>query len=131
MQTSFARHSWAALHRALSSALMLGILGEHARSERARKLLSRFINVMADITNNLDPQEISTPIQRGLAALSKLNIQDPRESQAVNGIPVPLKAHEDVSAIITPATSSDVEERSPYSVLVCLMIVSSIGSSIG
>ena len=98
---------------------MLGIVGEHARSERARKLLSRFINVMADITNNLDPQEISAPIQRGLAALSKLNIQD---AQAVNGIPIQPKDHEDVSAIITP-TTSDIEERSPYSVLVRLSLL--------
>ena len=96
---------------------MLGIMGEHMRSERARRLLSRFINVIADITNNLDPQEISSPIQRGLAALSKLNIHDARDSQVPNGIGLESKAHEDISAIITPA-NSEVEERSPYSILV-------------
>ena len=116
-KTAFARQSWAALHRALGAALMLGIIGEHTRSERARRLLSRFINVMADITNNLDPQEISSPIQRGLAALSKLGIHDARDSLVTNGIAVGSKDHEDVSAIITPA-NSEMEERSPYSVLV-------------
>jgi hypothetical protein len=115
-QTSFARQSWAAVHRALSSALMLGILGEHTHNDRAKKLLTRFINVMADITNNLDPQEISTPIQRGLAALSKLNIQEAQDLNGVNGIG--KKDSEDVAAIITPSSSED-HERSPYSVLVC------------
>ena len=98
---------------------MLGIIGEHMRNERARRLLSRFINVIADITNNLDPQEISSPIQRGLAALSKLSIHDARDSQVANGIALGLRDHEDVSAIITPA-NSELEERSPYSVLVSL-----------
>ena len=74
---------------------------------------------MADITNNLDPQEISTPIQRGLAALSKLGIQDGQDAGAVNGIAIGSDHHEDVSVIITPSASgSDLEERSPYSVLV-------------
>ena len=118
-KTTFARSSWAAVHRALGSAVMLGIIGEHTRSERAGRLLSRFINVMADITNNLDPQEISSPIQRGLAALSKLNIHDARGSQATNGIDIGFKEHDDISAIITPS-ASDPEERSPYSVLVRL-----------
>jgi hypothetical protein len=95
---------------------MLGILGEHTHNDRAKKLLTRFINVMADITNNLDPQEISTPIQRGLAALSKLNIQEAQDLNGVNGIG--KKDSEDVAAIITPSSSED-HERSPYSVLVC------------
>lgn len=95
---------------------MLGILGEHTHNERAKKLLIRFINVMADITNNLDLQEISTPIQRGLAALSKLNIQEAQDLNGVNGIG--KKDSEDVAAIITPSSSGD-HERSPYSVLVC------------
>lgn len=113
-QTTYARSSWAALHRALGAALMLGIIGEHTRSERAKRLLSRFINVMADITNNLDPQEISSPIQRGLAALSKLSIQD---AKLTNGVALGQMDHDNVSAIITPATS-EMDERSPYSVLV-------------
>ena len=96
---------------------MLGIMGEHTRSERARRLLSRFINVMADITNNLDPQEISSPIQRGLAALRKLSIHDARDLRVANGVALGSKEHEDFSDIITPA-NSEMEERSPYSVLV-------------
>jgi hypothetical protein len=119
LKTSFARQSWAAVHRALSSALMLGILGEHSHNERAKRLLVRFINVMADITNNLDPQEISSPIQRGLAALSKLDINDAPDLTSVNSLGE--KHSEDVAAIITPASSGD-HERSPYSVLVCYQV---------
>ncbi|TKA83098.1 hypothetical protein B0A55_00868 [Friedmanniomyces simplex] len=75
--TAYARQSWAAMHRALSSALLLGILGEHTRSERARRLIGRFVAVIGDITNSVDPQEISVPVQRGLAALGRLKIQEP------------------------------------------------------
>ena len=87
-------------------------------NDRAKKLLIRFINVMVDITNNLDAQEISTPIQRGLAALSKLNIQEAQGVSDVNGVAIGKVDNDDVAALITPANSTDLEERSPYSVLV-------------
>ena len=127
-QTSFARQSWAAVHRALSSALMLGILGEHNHNDRAKKLLTRFINVMADITTSLDPQEISAPIQRGLAALSKLDIQEARDLSDANGNAIGKMDSDDVAAMITPS-SSDVEERSPYSLLVRISITLSIANN--
>ena len=107
---------------------MLGILGEHTHSDRAKKLLIRFINVMADITTNLDPQEISNPIQRGLAALSKLNIQEARDLSDANGNALGRLDSDDVAAMITPS-SSDLEERSPYSVLVCISIIFSVASN--
>lgn len=111
MQTSFARQSWAALHRALGSALLIGIIGEHNRQERAKRLVNRFANVMADITNNLDPQEISSPIQRGLNALRKLT--DPSMPMDTG-----IGKH-DGPAVITPASSGSpgTEQYSPYSVL--------------
>lgn len=74
--TAYARQSWAAIHRGLGSALLLGILGEHTRNDRARHLLSRFINAIHDITTNIDPQEIAAPLQRGISALRRLNIQE-------------------------------------------------------
>ncbi|KAK3724353.1 hypothetical protein LTR37_000977 [Vermiconidia calcicola] len=126
--TSFARQSWAALHRALGSALLLGILGEHTRNERARRLLTRFINVMTDITNSVDPQEISSPIQRGLAALSKLGFQEARTAQVINSMAFGTKDKIAIaedgsikieSSAITP-NSNPMEENhelSPYSVL--------------
>jgi hypothetical protein len=127
IQTSFARQSWAALHRALGSALLLGILGEHTHNDRARKLLTRFINVMADITNNLDAQEISAPIQRGLSALSKLGIQ---EAQTSRHVEVPSATQDRISvgedgslrienSMVTPTSNpaDESHELSPYSVL--------------
>ncbi|OCL08497.1 hypothetical protein AOQ84DRAFT_376712 [Glonium stellatum] len=77
--TPFATRSWASVHRSLSSALLLGILGEPSRNERARTLLSNLVSVLSDITSNVDPAELSAPITRSIAALQKLiNVQDPR-----------------------------------------------------
>jgi len=74
--TSYARQSWASVHRALSSALLLGIMGEHTRNERCRRLLGRFAALMGDITGSVDPQELAAPMERAIAALRKLNISD-------------------------------------------------------
>lgn len=137
--TSFARQSWAAMHRALSSSLVLGILGEHTRNDRARKLISRFIAVMTDITNSIDPQEISAPVQRGVNALLKLRISEQRPPEFPGDAPIVnndgleddgFKA--DHSAIITPANSDtipsdDHHDHSPYSVLNTILWGSNCG----
>ncbi|KAK5138050.1 hypothetical protein LTR08_005848 [Meristemomyces frigidus] len=132
--TSFTRQSWAAMHRALSSALLLGILGEHTRNERARRLIGRFIAVMGDITNSVDPQEISAPVQRGITALRKLKIQEPRPPHfgddtniLVSYSDVPeedgtFRLDHDHNPIITPANSdtagaADGEDHSPMTIL--------------
>lgn len=103
---------------------MLGIIGENSRNERAHRLVDRFLNVMADITNNIDPQEISAPIQRGLSALRKLSTADGRGSQATDGIgefefrtPLNTPLTINKAALMTPSTSDASEEHSPYSVL--------------
>lgn len=103
---------------------MLGIIGENSRNERAHRLVDRFLTVMADITNNIDPQEISAPIQRGLAALHKLSTADGRGSQATDGIckfGIVMAANAlltiGTASLMTPATSDSSEEHSPYSVL--------------
>jgi hypothetical protein len=71
----FARQSWAAMHRALSSALLLGILKGPVQNQRVRTLLDKFILVMSDLSSTLDPSEVSGPITRSLAALRHLNSQ--------------------------------------------------------
>lgn len=136
--TFFARQSWAAVHRALSSALLIGIIGEHRTNDRARRLIARFIALMSDITSTVDPSEISAPVKRGVAALRKLNIEEVRSGSfgdaaslaspvdgggggggggAVGG----SDAKFDRSQIFTPANSESAgtvdEENSPYSVL--------------
>jgi len=70
--TPFATRSWTAVHRSISSALLLGILGEHNRNERARGLLQNLIQVLTDVTKNVDPAELATPITRSVSALQRL-----------------------------------------------------------
>ena len=75
--TPFATRSWASVHRSLSSALLLGIIGEHNRNERARSLLSNLIQVLTEVTSTVDPAELSAPITRSVSALQRLlNLQN-------------------------------------------------------
>jgi len=75
--TEFASQSWAAVHRSLSSALLLGILREPTKNERVRTLLGRLVTVMSSITSGVDPSELSAPITRSIAALRKLLPSEP------------------------------------------------------
>jgi hypothetical protein len=70
--TKFASQSWAAVHRSLSSALLLGILGEPSRNERVQSLISKLATVFSDNLSGIDPTELSTPLSRSVAALQKL-----------------------------------------------------------
>ncbi|KAK4545157.1 hypothetical protein LTR36_003708 [Oleoguttula mirabilis] len=129
--TFYARQSWAAMQRALSSALLLGILGEHMRNERARRLVGRFVAVMGDITSSIDPQEISAPVQRGITALRKLKILEHRTPHFADETSMAAPSSDgqeenggfklDHSSIITPANSDSAgaegDDHSPYSVL--------------
>lgn len=121
--TFFARQSWAAVHRALSSALLLGILGEHAWNERARKLIGRFMTLMTEVTATVDPSEVSAPVQRGIAALRKLHIEEPRASSFIadmaNTKTSAEPARPEQKQVFTPSNSDTTgeEDHSPYSVL--------------
>lgn len=85
--TVFASRSWAAVHRSLSCALLLGILKEPERNERARMLLEKLISVLTDITSKVDPTELSTPVTRSMIALRKLlNLQDASKQQQKQGM---------------------------------------------
>lgn len=83
---------------------------------------------MADITNNVDAQEVSAPIQRGLSALSKLGIQEADIARHAGMTTTfgqdKISVAEDGSlkienAMVTPNSNSqdEVHELSPYSVL--------------
>lgn len=69
--TSFAKQSWAAVHRSLSSALLLCIVGETNRVETTRKIISELIDVMSDLYSDSGPSEVPTPISRSIAVLEK------------------------------------------------------------
>lgn len=137
--TFFARQSWAAVHRALSSALLLGILGEHTRNERARAHIASFIALMGEVTSAVDPTEVSGPVHRGVTALKKLNIEQPppppprsasfstaesvTQTEASSGALVDANGvlKLDQSHVFTPSNSETTgtgeEDHSPYSVL--------------
>ena len=102
--TAYARRSWASVHRALSSALLLGIMNEQAHNERCRKLLGRFVALMGDITGSVAPQELAAPMERAIAALRRINIQD--------GSPLPLPPPPTAPAAATSATSLPTNNNS-------------------
>ena len=83
--TRFASESWAAVHRSLSSALLLGILKEPTRNQRVRILLEKLIAVMSDVTSTLDPSEVSAPIARSVEALRLLNSRDIKREHKPTG----------------------------------------------
>ena len=69
---AFARTSWAAIHRALSSALLLVILKEPVETLRIRTLLERFLTLMGEINSSSGPSELPAPVSRSVAALRRL-----------------------------------------------------------
>jgi len=74
--TRFARQSWAAVHRALSSALLLAILKVPIQNQHVRTLLDRLITSMSDLSSTLDPSEVSAPVARSILALRRLTLQE-------------------------------------------------------
>ena len=76
--TSIARLSWAAVHRALSSALLLGILKEPAREPQVCALLDRLVAVISAPDLAADSAELPGPIARAVAALTWLNSSEDR-----------------------------------------------------
>ncbi|KAI9662585.1 MAG: hypothetical protein M1821_008752 [Bathelium mastoideum] len=127
--TPFANRSWSSVHRALSSALLLGILGEPARHERVRRLLGRLISIMTELSSSVDPGELSPPIARSINALRKLNVQEsttPRIMPKVEGAPsrngsVSTASGDyrfDDPALMIPSPLMTVDEdNSPYSLM--------------
>jgi hypothetical protein len=73
--TAFARTSWAAVHRSLSSALLLGIVKEPSRNDRVHVMLTKLIAVLSSIEYS-DASEVPAPISRAVAALVRLNAYD-------------------------------------------------------
>jgi hypothetical protein len=124
--TYFATQSWAAVYRSLSSALILGILGEAHRSERAKGLLFRLAGVMSTLLLQGDLGNLSAPLTRSVTALNKL-IQ-PRGEKADPNQDAPafeMLCGADAAMGMPYAGSMDAssygqvsfEETSPYSLI--------------
>ncbi|KAF2430302.1 hypothetical protein EJ08DRAFT_589314 [Tothia fuscella] len=120
--TSFASQSWAAVHRALSSALLLAILGEPLRNERARSLLMKLVSVMTYINSGIDPSEHSAPITRSIDALKKLTPTGmssvPGPTMSLTGTPTYEQSDMDFyTAHSSPSFILGAQETSPYSIM--------------
>ena len=72
--TAFASHSWSALSRGLSSALVLGILGYGEKNEEVHTLLNQLLMLLHEVMsrNSDGSTEMSTPIRRWIATLTRL-----------------------------------------------------------
>jgi hypothetical protein len=103
----FANRSWAALHRALSSALLLGILRKPARDPHVHDLLERLINVMLK-TSSEAPNGVSVPITRSISALQLLNAASDDTSES----DVPARQ---TSSEASPARRSSYDQTSATS----------------
>ena len=70
--------AWACMHRALSAALLLGILGEPLRNSRAHDVIRQLIKIMKEGSSSQDQNEagfqdeMNGPISRSVSALNKL-----------------------------------------------------------
>jgi hypothetical protein len=118
--TPFASQSWAAVHRSLSSALLLAILREPSRNDRARNLLSKLVAVMSSINTGVNPLEYSAPITRSLEALKKLLPTDIAQSPA-QGLERKLSYEQGdfdwPGTSSSPSLSYSSSETSPYSIM--------------
>jgi hypothetical protein len=118
--TKFATQSWAAVHRSLSSALLLAILHEPGRNERVRTLLFRLLSVMYEVHSDIDPMEKSAPIARSLEAIAKLMPPEPVPAKSLasdgQGSP-PQESVESHAVSISSPDTSDSQGASPFSLL--------------
>ena len=60
--TVCARTSWAAIHRALSSALLMALMKEVVKTASTRTLLEEFTIVMLELNSDLGPSEVPAPL---------------------------------------------------------------------
>lgn len=90
--TSFASHSWSALSRGLSSALVLGILGHgnNEKNDEVHALLNQLLMLLNEVMarNSEGSTEMSAPIKRWIATLSKLTGETGRHGSSASTSPM-------------------------------------------
>jgi hypothetical protein len=77
------QRSWPAMHRALSSALLLGILKDTSHHE----LLVEFLRALEECTAGIDHSDLVPPIQRSIFWLRKLTHAGEHSSSSSPAIP--------------------------------------------
>jgi hypothetical protein len=116
---SSVKTSWAVLQKALSCALMLGILQEHLGDNRVKTLLSRFMAVIMDLNSGLGPSELPAPLSRSIAALEKLLALPPNTQVSTSKIISNQLGPGTAASELASNTQKEVEElvkaKSPHS----------------
>lgn len=116
--TPSVKTSWAVLQKALSSALLLGIIREPSANVAVRTLLERFMSVMLDLNSDLGPSEIPAPLSRSIAGLRRLlalhRESDSHRSRAADYFKTGEQASAQTSTESSPLDLEKQSERSPY-----------------
>ncbi|KIW19497.1 hypothetical protein PV08_00069 [Exophiala spinifera] len=113
--SSTTRTSWIAMQRALSSALLLGIIREHTKSSHVHALLQDLLTVMTNLNADTDPTEVPAPMARGIMAL-RIFLQGPDAMESDNstwsflGHDRGQKSQSETTSMASPTLS----EKSPY-----------------
>lgn len=84
--TSFAHQSWAAVHRGLSSGLLLAIMKEHLKNSRVQSLLERLVAIGTILVPSPDTSSVARPITRSISALSTLIGPNPSSELHINDV---------------------------------------------
>lgn len=103
------------MQRALSSALLLGIIREHTKSSHIHALLQDLLTVMTNLNKDTDPTEVPAPMARGIMAL-RIFLQGP-DAMDVDNNPWSFLGHargEKSQSETTSLASPTMSERSPY-----------------
>lgn len=111
--SSTTRTSWIAMQRALSSALLLGIIREHTKSNHVHALLQDLLTVMTNLNSDTDPTEVPAPMARAIMAL-RIFLQGPDAMELDNSpwsFLGPGRAEKSEPTSLASPTMSD---KSPY-----------------
>jgi hypothetical protein len=81
--SNLTQRSWPAMHRALSSALLLGILRDSSHQD----LLLEFLHALEECTAGINPSDLVPPIQRSIFWLRKLTHSGDHSSSSSPALP--------------------------------------------
>lgn len=79
--TTYAKYSWGAAQRAVSSALLLCIIPQTRKTPQTHELVRELITTLSQNYSDLEPSEIPTPISRALTTLGKLVYNEQASAQ--------------------------------------------------
>jgi hypothetical protein len=113
--SKYAHQSWAAVHRALSSALLLGILGESSKSERAQKGIQSLIQVIDGMMAEMDPADVAPPLTRAVSALRRLN--SPEGMGSLQSMPANFAMSRGSTESQSPSQRVTDDETSPFTLI--------------